>query len=109
MAKPKGHEVGCYWFNQGSCMLYTLPEDMVYSILARVPLARQSLVGCGLKCPEVDTTMLKFAKNPKTMIEDDTDINDKDMAHITRYKDYHRYAVANSTLPKDTSSKGESE
>lgn len=83
----------CYWFHQGKCQLFTMPEDMVYRILARVPKARKDLTGCGTACPNVDLAFIEFAENPDTMVEDQIERNEKHMKHVRKYVDYHRHVT----------------
>lgn len=90
----------CYWFNQGKCFLFHMEEGMIYSILSKVPKARNDLLNCGLGCPSVDQTYLDFAANPRTLVQTDQELNAEHLKKINRYVDYHRYAESNSTLPK---------
>jgi|AntRauTorckE6833_2_1112554.scaffolds.fasta_scaffold00822_3 hypothetical protein len=106
MAEKK-HQLGCYWYSQGKCQLYTMPEEMLFSILTRVPAARDSIVECGLKCPEVDDVFIKFASNPDTMVKDQTIANQELMDKINRYNDAQRLAEANPTTPKDPDAEDE--
>lgn len=104
----------CYWYSQNKCQLFTMPEDFVYSILARVPQAREDLVTCNVKCPNVDVAFIEFAQNPKTLIEPNDVTNAKHMEHVRKYRDYSKYVgsqPADVNLPNyrpaDTEGDGE--
>lgn len=90
----------CYWFNQGKCFLFHMDENMIYSILTKVPKARKDLLNCGLGCPSMDQAFLDFASDPSTMTVQPHEIEEAHMKKVNKYVDYHRYAVANSTTPK---------
>lgn len=94
----------CYWFNQGKCFLYEMEESMIYSILSRVPKARNDLRNCGFDCPEVDHAFLDYAEDPSTLVKEPHEINEDFMQKVNRYRNYQRYAEANATTPKDPDS-----
>lgn len=84
--------MACFWFTQGKCQLYSMEQDMVLSILSRVPKARQDILACGHGCPDVEAIYIRFAQDPRTVVEDEVDVNARHMKSVNPERDTRKFA-----------------
>ena len=97
MSKP------CFWYSQGRCQLENMNPGMVYGILTKNPAAREGILTCADSCMYALEEYVKFAAQKGTLITDEVDDNVAFTKPLNQYRDLHRLAPANSTLPKPPS------
>lgn len=86
----------CYWYSQGKCMLYEVPEIWVYQWLAKVPQAREDLLKCaghGM-CSQTDPDWVDFAESGITQM-DAIEASDEWQSWANKFVDRHRQIKQN--------------